>query len=132
MASEVWTFAVAIPPGTLASAPQLTDMAMPPRVVQTVEMRIPPGPRGQVGFALAAAGRQMIPSKDGQWIIGDDDRLSWPLDDQITSGAWQCRAYNVGQFAHTIYFRFLTAIPGEPALISPQDPLIPLSQLQPQ
>lgn len=70
-------------------------------------MRIPPGPRGLVGFALGSAGQNIIPYNNGQWIIADDDTINWPLEDYLDSGAWQLQGYNLGQYDHTIYLRFL-------------------------
>jgi len=106
MASEVRNYEVTIPAGTLASAPLLTDLAMPPRTVTAVRVRIPPGPRGLVGWALAVAGTQVIPWNAGAWIVGDDEILDWPLANQIDSGAWQLSAYNTGIYDHAIYVTF--------------------------
>lgn len=129
MASEVWEFTVTIPAGTSATAYQVTNLPMPPRDIQTIEWRIPPGPRGLVGFALGAAGQPTIPYGYGQWIIGDDDRGSWTVTRQIESGAWQCFAYNTGSFPHTIYLRFLTALLNAPTATMTLQPLPVLSGL---
>lgn len=130
MASEIFAFAVTVPAGTLQAAPQRSELAMPPREVQVVEVRVPPGPRGQLGFALAMAHVAILPSNPGQFFIMDDDRVSWPLQDQNTSGAWQLLAYNTGLVDHTIYLRFLTQLPAAAGPLTPA-PLIPLAQLQP-
>lgn len=111
MAQEVRSFTVSIPAGTLSTAPQVTDLSMPARLVREVRVRIPPGPAGTVGFALAASGVAVVPWNAGQWLVGNDETIVLPLADQITSGAWQLRAYNVGVFAHTLYVTFLLDIP---------------------
>lgn len=110
MASDVQAFEVTIPAGTLQSAPQITDLAMPPRMVTSVEIRVPSGPRGLVGFQLGAADAQMIPATPGAFVVTDDEVIVWPLENYIDSGAWQCIAYNLGQYDHTLRFRFLCTV----------------------
>lgn len=112
MAREVYDFAVTIPSGTAVSAPQVTTLSMPPRVVRSVTVRIPPGPRGEVGFAIGAAGTAVLPRGDAQWIVDDDQEVSFDLTTPVDSGAWQLRAYNTGSFAHTLYVRFAVDLPG--------------------
>jgi hypothetical protein len=120
MAREVYSFAVTVPAGTSPSSPQKTALTMPPRVVQEVEVRLPPGPRGEVGWALGLAGQPIIPFQKGAWIVGDDERISWPLTGQPTSGAWELYAYNTGSFPHTIYITFLTDIvASSPTILQP-------------
>ena len=106
MAFEYRTFAVAIPAGTAIAAPQITNLAMPARIVRAVRIRIPPGPNGQVGFALGAAGVRIIPYGANQWLVGNDEIIDWPLEGQISSGAWQFQGYNLGANVHTIYVSF--------------------------
>lgn len=108
MPREVYRFAVTVPAGTLQAAPQTTPLAMPERVVSRVRARVPPGPHGLVGFQLASGGLQMLPINQGAFVVTDDEKLSWDLDGYITSGAWQCIAYNTGTFPHTIEFIFET------------------------
>jgi hypothetical protein len=115
MAREVHSFEVTVPPGTPQATPQLTNLAMPPRVVTSLHILVPPGPRGVVGFAIAAAGVPIIPYQPGTWFVTDNEQIEWPLDGQITSGAWQLRAYNTGTFAHTLEVRFLCDLPADPA-----------------
>ena len=123
MASEVRSFAVSVPAGTAASSPQVTDLAMPSRVVRSVRVRIPPGPSGLVGWALGAAGVKVLPWGAGEWIIADDEVIEWALDRQITSGAWQLQAYNTGTYAHTLYLVFLLDPVGLGAIDAPLQPL---------
>lgn len=129
MAREVQEFTCTIPAGTQPSAPVVVPMPLTPRIVRRIEVRIPPGPRGTVGFRLGLVQRQLIPYNAGGWIIGDDQALGWDLEGMPSSGAWQLQGYNQGQFNHSIEVRFLLDIPGEgPGL---GDPLLALDQLQP-
>lgn len=112
MAREVQVFDVTVPAGTLKTAPQVTALAMPARVVREIEVIIPPGPRGNVGFQIGLANRQLLPYTAGSFIVSDDETIRWPLEEMPSSGAWQVIAYNTGQFPHTLEFRFLVDLPG--------------------
>jgi hypothetical protein len=131
MAREVHSFDVTIPAGTAKAAPQLTSLTMPPRVVTEVEIIVPPGPRGKVGFALAAGGVAIIPYEPGTFFVTDNEIIRWPLEEQITSGAWQLLAYNTGTFDHTLEVRFLVDLPaaaeaGGPLVVAGGEQLPPL------
>jgi len=67
---------------------------------------VPPGPRGAVGFQLAAAGQQMFPYEPGAFFIADNEKFEYDVEEQISSGAWQLIAYNTGRFNHTLEIRF--------------------------
>lgn len=127
MADDVRTFAVTTPPATSLTAPLVTDMAMPARTVRSVRVRVPPGPRGVMGWRLAAAGVGIIPSNAGGFIVGNDEEIDWTLDNQIDSGAWQLMTYNVGVYPHTVYVTFaldtirpaVAGVPSAPLNITP-------------
>lgn len=110
MAEEIYEFQVATPAGTPQATPLVTQLPMPPRLVSQVEIRVPPGPRGELGFALGAAGQPVIPRAAGTFVVTDDERIVWPLEGQIDSGAWECFTFNTGAFAHTVYLRFLVSM----------------------
>ena len=106
MAREFQRFAVTIASGTLASAPLVQNVTMPPRIVRKIEVIVPPGPRGEVGFQLGFSGKQLIPYTVGQFIVTDDEKKEWDLEGFPDSGAWQVIAYNTGSFNHTLEFIF--------------------------
>ena len=114
MAREVRTFEATIPAGTAEAAPVTVNLPMPARVVRSVRVRMPSGFRGQVGWALGAAGQRVIPWGGSGWIVGDDEVIDWTLEDAITSGAWQLQGYNVGAFDHTVYVTFSLDTVGSP------------------
>lgn len=107
MAREIRTFEVAVPAGTPVDAPATTALEMPPRIVTGLHVVIPPGPAGNVGFYVAAAGQNIIPYNPGEWIITDDEVIDWPLSGYHDSGSWALVAYNTGTYTHTLYVRFL-------------------------
>lgn len=96
-----------IPAGTAVASPVTVDVSIPEASITEVEILVPPGPNGLMGFRLANAGTQVIPYLSDDWIISNEETISWPLTEQITSGSWQVTGYNTGQFDHTIYLRFL-------------------------
>lgn len=116
MAVEVRSFSPVIPAGTPVSAGWSADLSFPARVVDRIQVRVPPGPRGAVGFAIGSAGTSIIPYNPGEWIITDDESIDWPLEGQFDSGAWTLFAYNLGRQDHTIYIRFLLS------LVTPTNP----------
>lgn len=107
MAIETRSFAVTVPAGTPQSAPARTPLAMPARIVTAVRWRVPPGPRGVMGFALTMAGTHVVPWGDTNWIVADDEYDTWLLTDAPSSGAWALDAYNTGLLAHTVYLQFM-------------------------
>lgn len=107
MADEIQAFQVTTPIGVSADSPLTTSLTMPPRIVKAVEIVIPEGCNGALGFALGAAGQNIIPYNAGAWIVGSGETLRWDMDKQINSGAWQVQSWNVGKYPHTLYVRFL-------------------------
>lgn len=156
MAREVYEFPVVFAIGSTRTSPQRTNVTMPKRIVRRVEITIPPGPRGEVGFQLGSNGTAFLPRNTDQFVIGDGAEIGWDLEDQMTSGGWQVIGYNTGQFAHTLYFRFLCDLTtatsgavqpidgsqlavgtgtgldqGPPALEIPPPPTVPLPAIPP-
>lgn len=113
MAREVRRFPVTIPASTPKASPQVTNLSFPFRVVRELEVRIPPGPRGEVGFAIGGSGQPVIPVEAGAYLVTDDEIIRWPLDGFWDSGSWQMTAYNTGRFPHTLEVRFLVDLPQE-------------------
>lgn len=110
MAQEIRSFSITIPAGTAIATPQVTQMSMPARNVDEVEVEVPPGPRGEVGFTLGSSGVQVIPIQLGSWIVTDNYTLNWRLEGFWDSGSWELRAYNTGSFDHTLSVRFLLSL----------------------
>jgi len=115
MSREIRAFECVIPAGTAKAAPVTFSLAMPARIVDQIDIRIPPGPNGLMGFQLTSSGAQIIPYNAGAFVVANDERLTWPLTNQITSGAWALTGYNTGQYDHTVYVKFLLSLPGQPA-----------------
>lgn len=113
---EVYRFQVTIPAGTAQTTPFRQDTVIPVRTVNTVEIRVPPGPSGLMGFALTMGGVNVLPQQAGAYIVTDDESISWPLDGLPDTGAWQLTGYNTDVFDHTVYLRFLVdVVPAGPS-----------------
>lgn len=129
MAWQVFDFAVILPTGTSPtnlSTPQ--PMSMTGLIVRSIHMRVPPGPRGEVGFYIGASGNQVFPLTPGSFIITDNEIIDWTIENTIDTGAWQLVGYNTGSYPHTIYVRFLgdpvTSIPAPTVLVTLPSPLL--------
>lgn len=130
MATEIRSFGCTVPANTPASAPVAFDTSFPPRIVQGIEIIVPPGPSGLVGFAVQNSGVTVIPYDSDPWIITAAEKIAWPLEAQIDSGAWSLLAYNTGANDHTVYVRYLLApvtktVDVHPVLIPEADLIAP-------
>lgn len=130
MAREIRRFSVSIPANTPKSANFTADLSFPSRIVREIDINVPPGPRGEMGFALGAAGTIVIPYNAGQFIVTDNEVIHWPLEGFWDSGSWTLFAYNTGTFAHQLEIRFLVDVVGaESAGVSalPVNDLVPVA-----
>jgi hypothetical protein len=110
MAQLVYAFQVTIPAGTAISAKFSQAISFPPAVVDQIAIRVPTGPLGSMGFALGSSGTPVIPYNVGAWLVMDGESLSWDVDSQFDSGAWQLFGYNTDFWDHTVYLRFLCSL----------------------
>jgi len=109
MARFVLARTVKIPAGTPIATPASAPITLPQYVIEAIEITIPPGPNGLMGFRLTNAGQQVIPYGSNDWIIGNNQIKEWPLSNQITSGSWGVTGYNTGTYDHSIYLNFLVS-----------------------
>lgn len=119
MAVEFRIVTVTVPAGTPIANPQLTKITLPARKVERVEVQVPPGPRGEVGFRLGSSGVQFIPYDLGGWLITNNEVVPLELDGLWDSGAWEFTAYNTGTYAHTLTVRFHLGVVQQPGRSTP-------------
>lgn len=112
MSREIRAYSCVVPAGTTLVAPASFDLSFPPRQVDTLEIVVPPGPSGTVGFAVQNSNVTVIPYDSDEFLVMSNEKVSWPLDGYIDSGSWNLLAYNTGTLDHTIYVRFLLSLPG--------------------
>lgn len=107
MADEIRQSTLLIPAGTPISAPVVLDVSFPPRNVQGIEIVVPQGVNGVVGFQILNSRVPVIPYDSDDFIISNGEVISWPITNAINSGSWQVAGYNTGTNDHTLYFRWL-------------------------
>lgn len=106
MAQRVIPLTCTIPAGTPISAPAHFPFVFAAANVERIDVRVPPGPSGTVGFNINHGGGGFIPEGAGNWIIADNQYLQWPLDDAPNNGNWDIVGYNLDVLDHTIYVFF--------------------------
>lgn len=106
MSDRIEWFTVNVPAGTLSTAPITVPCIFQQGLVTEIDISVPPGPAGNVGFFIVAGGSQYVPRTPGSFVIVDDVYLEWPLGKAITSGSWAVTAYNTDTFAHVLQVGF--------------------------
>lgn len=106
MATRVIVQQCVISPGSPPTAPQHFPVEFPSAQVDRIDVLIPPGPAGLVGFYIGHGGGSFIPDNSGTWIIADDRFIQWPLDDAPNNGNWDIVCYNNDAAQHTIWVYF--------------------------
>lgn len=107
MAERIEIFDVITPAGTAIASPQTTALPFNQGIVQKLEILIPPGPSGLVGFRVRHSTQVVIPNSGNGWVIGDDEKIEWPLEKYPVGNKWTILTYNTDVFPHTLYLRFL-------------------------
>lgn len=103
MANRIEPFTVTVPAGTPIAAYQKTNLSMQDGRIDRIQIRIPPGPSGLVGFRLAHSGQSVIPYTGERWFVTDSDKLDWDTEGYPENDAWQLWAYNTDIYDHVIY-----------------------------
>lgn len=122
MAQRIESPRVTFPANTPQATPVTVAFTWIEGIVSLIEMDIPPGPSGLVGFIITQSGNQIIPHTIGQFIVADDQFFSWPIEDFPTGAKWAVTGYNTDQYPHTIQFHFhinelAVSVPAFPAPI---------------
>jgi hypothetical protein len=95
VAQRIEIFQVTCPPNTPQSAMLEADMTFNPGTVTGVEIIITDGHAGLTGLGLALAHQVVIPASGDVWIVGNDEKIAWPLDGYLNNGAWSAFIYNL-------------------------------------
>lgn len=105
MATRVLPFTVTIPAGTPENAPVTIPLAFDNWDIERIDLEVPPGPAGLMGFQLLNNGVAWIPYGAGQWLVWDDVRESYYMTDQPAASGWAIQGYNTGFFNHSVIVR---------------------------
>lgn len=106
MADRVEAFLVTIPAGVAQATPVTIAMPFPDGIVQELDITVPPGPCGNMGFAVSYGGQIIIPRSTGQFIVADDRVFNWPIHNHPTGGKWQIVGYNTDVYQHSLHVEF--------------------------
>jgi hypothetical protein len=107
MADRIAAFACTVPAGTPVGSPVAVSTPFVDGIVTAIDIRVPPGPSGLVGFTIAYGGQAVIPDNAGTWLIADDEKFQWPTENYPTGRQWSLIGYNTDVYDHTIYVRYL-------------------------
>ena len=88
--------------GFAANTLQTKPLSFTEGIVTQIDVIVPPGPSGLVGFYIAHSGTQVIPYEVGQFIIVDDVHMLWPIGGLPTGEKWTLVGYNNDIYPHTI------------------------------
>lgn len=117
MVDRIEWFEFTIPANGVQSAPVSFPMVFAFGEVVEIDVKIPPGPAGNLGFFITAGGSQYIPRTRGSFIFPDNDYLTWPIHNAITSGSFGLTAFNTDAWPHVIQVAFqVNEIAGSPVL----------------
>lgn len=106
MAERIEPKQVTIPAGTAIATPITTPLVWNRGEVVRVEIDVPPGPSGLMGFMLGHSGGIVIPYDGATWLVLDDVHKTWDLEGYPTGSAWFFRGYNLDIYPHTVYMQW--------------------------
>lgn len=107
LASRYVPLIVTVPAGTAKAAPQSTAAPVSNVVLNRVELRIPPGHGGLTGFSLQWNGVSIVPfASPAQFIVGDDDDLTFDINEQIGGGLVVVAFNTDAVLPHSFHLRF--------------------------
>lgn len=106
MATSVFRETATITAGTAQATPMTVNIPTVAGIVDLIRWRVPPGPRGNLGWQLAMGGVQIIPENAGGFIVADNEFDEIQVAGLPDSGVWQVVGYNTGSFNHTVYLDF--------------------------
>jgi hypothetical protein len=111
MALRVLQFQSIIPAGTPSTAPVTLPLGIDNWQLEQIDLEVPAGPAGLMGFAVFNNGVQWIPFTPGAWLIWDDAMQSWPMVDQPNASGWAIVGYNTGVYDHPVTSRLHVNLP---------------------
>lgn len=112
MAQRVFQFTATIPAGTPPSSLAVIDLDLDNWVVESIDLEVPPGPAGLMGFYVANNGVAWMPQGTDEFLIWDDVIESWIFTDQPNASGWQVAGYNFDEANdHNVIVRFHVNVP---------------------
>lgn len=106
MAERVLQHVTTIPAGTPVATPWEEALGFHDWDVERIDLIVPPGPAGNMGFYLANNGQPWVPRALGEWLVFDDHVLHVEPTGYPTGTGWQLVGYNLGQYDHDVIALF--------------------------
>lgn len=127
-APSVYAFPVNITfqPGSTPAAPVTTPINLGDIYCYSVEVEVLSGPGGLMGFYLSYASTPILPwGQTPTFLTVDNYQHTFPINAEL-GGSLACVGYNLGDWPHTAFLRFL-GIPV--AAYSANAPIAPVAEL---
>ena len=106
MADRLEWFDLTIPAGVTKAAPMTFKTTFAQGDVVEIDVKVPPGPSGNVGFFIGAGGSQYVPRTSGSFVVPDNDYMVWAIANAINSGSWSVVAFNTDLYPHLLQIAF--------------------------
>lgn len=107
MAKIIRQRTVTIPANTSMNSLYRANLNLPVETIESVDIRVPSGAFGLMGFYIAVSDQQIIPFEPGQFFVWNDDTERWPIEDYPNAGGWQVFGYNLDSvYPHRVELRF--------------------------
>lgn len=106
MAERVLQYAATIPAGTAIDAPAEVSFPLDNWDIEAIDLEVPPGPAGAMGFYLANNSQPWIPRNAGEWLIWDDRQATIHPTGYPAASGWAIVGYNLGTYDHGVTVRF--------------------------
>lgn len=130
MATRILPFKVTIPAGTTPAAPFTQALNLDNWEIERIDLEVPPGPAGLMGFQVFNNGVAWIPYGSNSWLVWDDHSESYYMTDQPTGSGWSVVGYNEGFYPHTVTVR-VHVNPVTPNQVAAVAPTVTFVQSQP-
>ena len=98
---------VTIPAGTPLATPVSVPWPLEDNYLKYVDIVVPSGPSGLMGFRILWASQQIIPWGNNSYLVTDNEKIHVDVDSYITVTGLVIEGYNTDIFPHTIYLRGL-------------------------
>lgn len=106
MATRILPYRVTIPAGTPETAPATIPIDLDNWDIEALDLEVPPGSAGLMGFQVFNNGVAWVPYGDGEWLVWDDVKERYYLTDQPNASGWAVVGYNTGTYDHDVILRF--------------------------
>lgn len=93
-----------------------------PGIVTQVDVTIPTGADGIMGFQVWSGESPVVPFQQGSFLLRSGGTWSFPVGNQPASGSWQLAFYNTDYVGHGIWALFYVNEVGL-AVSAPSSPL---------